>query len=90
MGYGLPRQGRINPRARALAERAEALAGARNDKATDKQAVTKDDAAQLGSIKLKSERVTAAPTMEQHNALVEDLRQIAVVLNAMGAKFTGI
>lgn len=92
MGYGWAKQGKINARARVLAERTEALTGTRNSNPASeaKVAVTKDNAAQMGAIALRSTRVTAAPTMDQHNALVEDLRQIAAVLNAIGAKFSGL
>lgn len=53
-------------------------------------AITGEDAAALGTIALKSARVSAAPTMDQHNALVADVRALAAVLNRMGARFTGL
>lgn len=54
------------------------------------RAVTVKDAATMGQVQLKSARVSASPTMEQHNALVEDLRTIAAILNRMGATITGL
>lgn len=89
MGYP-PGAIKRTPRERVLTERAEALTGARNDKAPEKLAVTRENMGQSGSVKLLSERVAAAPTMEQHNALVEDVRQIVALLNKMGANFTGL
>lgn len=88
MGYGWAKQGKINPRARVLAERAEALAGNR-PQAPDQRAVTVADVAAQGTLKLLSAKASAAPTMEQHNALVEDVHALAAILTRMGAKITG-
>ena len=89
MGYPVKATPKATPRARGQEERAEALTGLRNDEAPEKLAVTRGDLAKLGNIKLLSNKVSAAPTLEQHNALIEDVRQIASLLNSMGAKFSG-
>lgn len=68
------------------AERLDQLAGERGDV----RAVTTDDAAAMGLTALKSALVTAAPTAAQHNALVEDVRMLAAMLNRIGATITGL
>lgn len=91
MGYPerpMPRP-RVSPRAKGQEEQSEALTAFRNGEATDKVAVTRGDLAQLGNIKLLANKITAAPTLENYNNLVEDVRQIASLLNSMGAKFSG-
>ncbi len=79
---------RVSPRAKGQQERAEALTSIRNDEAPEKRAVLRGDA-DTGAVKLLANRITAAPTMEQYNALVEDVRQVCVALNRMGANFVG-
>lgn len=71
----------------ARAERVGRLLG-EHDK--NSAAVTQGMAANLGNIAIQSKLVTAAPTADQHNALVRDIHALAAVLNAMGAKFTGL
>lgn len=89
MGYPVNPRLKPSPRQRGQNERAEALTGSRSDAAPEKKAVTFEAAAEMGQLKLLSSRATAAPTMEQHNALVEDIHALAAVLNRMGAKITG-
>lgn len=86
MGYPEARP-RPDPKARALVERTEVLTGTRSGAAPEKQALTREDAAARGIVKLKATRVTAAPTMDQYNALLEDVQQVAIALNALGARF---
>lgn len=88
MGYPEITRPKPSPRAKGQEERAQALTGFRNDEAPEKLAVTRGDLAKLGNIKLLANRITAAPTMENYNALIEDVRQIASLLNSMGAKFS--
>lgn len=90
MGYPTRTEVRITPQQRGQAERAEALTGSRNGAAPEKQAVTREDVGSLGAVRLLSAKVSASPTAAEHNALVEDIRQIAAALNAMGARFTGL
>lgn len=87
MGYPANRPAKPSPKARGQAERAENLTGTRSEVAPEKMAVTREDAGKLGQVKLKASRALAAPTMDQYNALLEDVQQIANALNAMGAKF---
>lgn len=75
--------------ARALSERVERLTGDRG-KDDAGAAVTREVAASLGNITIRSKLVTAAPTAADHNALVADIHAIAAILNAMGAKLTGL
>lgn len=88
MGYGLPKQDKASARMRVLTERAETLAGNR-PQAPERKAITAQDVGAQGALKLLSAKVTAAPTMEQHNALVEDVHALAALLNRIGAKITG-
>lgn len=91
-GTGIKAAGRALKVLGTAIERADTLSGARNSSpaAETKKAITRQEAAQQGTIQLRSTYVTAAPTAEQHNALVHDILQIALVLNKMGAKFTGL
>jgi hypothetical protein len=88
MGY--PDQSRNKPNARlqATLERVQAAIGERRQDGTGKEAVTHDDVAGLGTLVFKSAYVTATPTAAQYNALVDDLRALAAVLNAVGASIT--
>lgn len=89
MGYPIRTTGRASPQQRGQLERAEALTGDRAG-AADKKAITREDAATLGIVKLQSALVSAAPTQADFNALVRDVHALAAALNAMGAKFTGL
>lgn len=86
MGYPTGRL-RPDPRVKAQAERTEVLTGTRSGAAPEGKAVTREDAAQRGMVKLTATRATAAPTMDQYNALLSDMQQVALALNAMGAQF---
>lgn len=88
MGYGWSKQGKISARTRVLTERAEALTGNR-PQAPELKAITVQDVGAQGELKLRSTKVTAAPTIDQYNALVEDVHAIAALLNRLGAKITG-
>lgn len=88
MGYPDSRRNRVSGAARATAERLEALVGERRNNTPEQQAVTRQESGSLGTLALKSAAVTAAPTAADHNALVDDVRALAAVLNAMGAKIT--
>lgn len=83
-----PARRKQDPMARALVERTQSLTGTRSSAAPEKKAVTREDAANRGIVKLKATRTTATPTMDQYNAMLEDMHQIALALNAMGAKFS--
>lgn len=89
MGYPIQTAVRATPQQKKLTERAESLSGLRDGQDSAKRAVTVEDVQQLGTVKLLSAKATAAPTMDQYNALVADVQAIARLLNAMGAKFTG-
>jgi len=88
MGYPGSSRQRPSGANRATAERLEALVGERRNNTPEQRAVIREDAAGLGTIALKSTTVSAAPTAAEHNALVEDVRALAAVLNAVGAKIT--
>lgn len=81
---------RMEVKDRVQIERAESLTGTRPGVGQEKRAVTQENAAALGVVRLMCEKVTDTPTLAQHNALVDDIRALAATLNAMGAKFTGI
>ena len=89
MSYPTRTDVKPTPQQRAQNERAQALTGSGGNQ-PEKKAVTRADVASLGTIKLLSAHVSAAPTAADHNALVDDVRAIAAVLNAMGAKFSGL
>lgn len=84
--YPPPRK-RTPPEVIAQNERNQAMTGTRSDAAPERAAVTREQAASLGIVQLRATRATAAPTMDQYNALLTDVQQIALALNAMGAKF---
>lgn len=88
MSYPTRNDIKPTPQQRAQNERAQALTGSSGN-LPGKKAVTRDDVASLGSVKLRSAHISAAPTAADHNALVDDVRAIAAALNAMGARFTG-
>lgn len=90
MGYPFRTGTRTTPQQRGQDERSEALTGSRSGAAPEKRAITREESGALGAVRLNSAKVTAPPTADEHNALVDDLRAIAAVLNAMGAKFTGL
>ncbi len=84
-----PTEPRLKVRVKRVnVDKIEALAGERRGDTPEQKAVTQGDAASLGTLVLKSAAVSAAPTAAQYNALVDDLRAIAAVLNAVGAKIT--
>lgn len=72
----------------ATTEKVESLTGQRG--ASAGKAVTLGDAASLGAIAIRCTHVSAAPTAADFNALVDDVRALAAVLNNMGARFTGL
>lgn len=90
MGYPTVGRKRASPSLASQEERLGALVGDRGPNAQDRKAVTRDVLAGMGNITLKAVRVTAAPTAAEYNNLLEDVRTVAAVLNAMGAKFTGL
>lgn len=89
MGYPTRTDVKPTPQQRGQLERAESLTGF-GGASPDKKAVTREDVAALGAVKLKSAHVSAAPTAAEFNALVDDVRAIAALLNTMGATFTGL
>lgn len=90
MGYP-PAQAktRATPQQKGQLERAESLTGF-GGAVPEKKAVTREDAGALGAVKLKAAHVTAAPTAADFNALVDDVRALAMLLNKLGANFTGL
>ena len=74
--------------ASATREKVQALAGERGTPAD--KAVTQGAAASLGAIAVKCAHVTGTPSAADFNALVDDVRALAAVLNTMGARFTGL
>lgn len=66
-------------------EKLEVLAGSRSPAEKIKAAIRIEDLQQLAdySYKLKSTQVNAAPTMAQHNALADDVRQIHQILQTL-------
>ena len=88
MGYPSRNGGRAAPNKASQSERVDTLLGDRGKASPELRAVIRQDAADAGTIALQSAIVTAAPTAEQHNALVQDIRDLAAVLNRMGANFT--
>lgn len=88
MGYPTKGTARPGPNIAAQGERLQGLLGERG-KGDGPKAITRGNLADFGDVKLKAAVVTAAPTAAEHNALVEDMRAIAAMLNRMGAKITG-
>jgi hypothetical protein len=68
-------------------ETLQALAGERGTPAM--KAVRKGDVPRIGAITLTSARVTAAPTMDDHNKVVEDIKTLAALIEKLGAAFSG-
>lgn len=66
-------------------ERLDVLAGTRSQGDKTRQAVRVADLDQIlkYSYRLKSQAVNAAPTMAQHNDLVDDVRRIHEILQAL-------
>lgn len=73
----------------AQSERLDRLLGQRGEN-NDGEAITRGAAASQGFVAIQSKLVSAAPTAAEHNALVADVRALAAILNAMGAKLTGL
>jgi hypothetical protein len=88
MGYPTQTRARPTPQQRGQQERAEVLTGTRST--PDKKAITREDAGAFGAVKLKAAHVSASPTAADFNALVDDMRALAAVLNTLGARFTGL
>lgn len=89
MGYPGNRNSNPSPSLQRQGEKLQGLVGDRGAGREEKLAVTREDAAKLGTLQLLSANAAgAAPTAAEHNALVTDLRALAAVLNAMGAKIT--
>lgn len=80
---------RAPPQVAAQDEKARQLTGM-NGTVPDRLAITRGDASGLGVLSLKAKHVAGTPTADQYNALVDDIRTLALVLNAMGANLTGL
>lgn len=89
MGYPKSNGARPQPRTSVQGERLDALTGALGAKA-GKEAVTREEFLSLGTTAIKCKYATAAPTMAEYNALVDDVRALAALLNKLGAQFTGM
>lgn len=87
MGYpkGSPR---AQPNVQRQRERMEALVEDRGPDRPQTAAVTRDSLAALGTVKLRSTFITAAPTQADYNNMVEDMRALASLLNKLGANYT--
>lgn len=53
------------------------------------RAVRRGDVQRLGAITLTSARVTAAPTMADHNKVVDDIKALAAAIERLAAAFQG-
>lgn len=82
--YPIRTGSKVAPQDVALNDRARELTG-EEGKASEKAAVKRSDVSALGNIKLQSNLIAGTPSAADHNALVNDLRTIAAILNAMGA-----
>lgn len=89
MGYPTKTGPRLQPRDSAQSEKLDALTGALGANA-GKEAVTKEQFASLGTTAIRSRYASAAPTQAEYNALVDDVRALASLLNKLGAQFTGM
>lgn len=89
MGYPTRNDIKPTPQQREQSNRSQSLTGLQGAD-SEKKAITREDAANFGAVRLLSARISAAPSAAEHNALVDDVRALALVLNAMGAKFTGL
>jgi hypothetical protein len=69
-------------------EKLQSLIGDRSRGAAGQRAIVHADLANFGKVTFTAAPVTAAPTAAEFNALVEDLRSIAAILNLVGAKIT--
>lgn len=89
MGYPNKRPGNPSPNLQRQNEKLQSLVGDRGTGREEKLAVTRENAANLGTLQLLSANAAGAtPTAAEHNALVTDVRALAALLNAMGAKIT--
>lgn len=88
MGYPNKSGAKLSPSAAAEQEKIQSLLGERAGAKPGLQAVKRDDLAALGTIIIKSVHLTAAPTAADFNNLVDDMKAIAAVLNAAGARLT--
>lgn len=86
MGYPTNTARKPSAAAQSQDERLGGLLGDRGRADPNLRALTRGDAAGAGAITLQATTVTAAPTAAEHNALVADIRALATVLNALGAK----
>lgn len=95
MGYP-DRSGGVNRQEIARLVRAElatqleslqSLAGERGPDTTT--AVRRGDVNRIGPITLTSARVTAAPTKDDHNKVVEDIKTLAAAIERLCAAFQG-
>lgn len=90
MGYPTgKRPPRLQPNISKQTEDVQALTGALGAKA-GKEAVTSGKFASMGPINIKSRFASAAPTQAEYNALVQDVHSLALLLNQLGANFTGM
>lgn len=91
MGYPDKKIGNPSPSIRRQGEQVQSLVGDRGAGREGKLAVIRENAASLGTLKLLSANAAgAAPTADEHNALVADVRALAAVLNAIGASITWV
>lgn len=89
MGYPGKRMPRPQPNISKQTEDVQALTGALGAKA-GKEAVTREEFASMGVITINSRLASAAPTQAEYNALVQDVHALALLLNQLGANFTGL
>jgi hypothetical protein len=80
---------RPQPNIAAQAEQVQALTGALGASA-GKEAITRENVGALGQVKIKSRYASAAPTQAEYNALVDDMKSIASLLNSLGADFSNL
>ncbi len=76
--------------AETLQEKIEVLDGSRNKEMRRKAAVRVEDFSDLLNLaQVKTQTLTAAPTMANFNTLLEDIREISEKLNAVSAAIQG-
>lgn len=91
MGYPNYKPPRLPPNATRQAEKLQGLVDDRGSTGDanreDQRAVIRQDLTGQGTVELKAVYVSAAPTAAEYNALVDDVRAVAALLNKLGADY---
>ena len=74
----------------ALASNLQTLQTMAGERGPEKlKAVRRGDVPRIGAIALTSAHVSSAPTMADHNKVVDDIKALAALIERLGAAFSG-